>query len=70
MLKRLQQELLPPRMIMTVSAVNTDGTVTVGSGGGASVRALGSNAVGTKVYVQDGIVIGVAPDLTHYEIEV
>lgn len=55
---------------MTVSAVNTDGTVTVNSGGGASVRALGSNTVGTKVYVQDGIVIGVAPDLTHYEIEV
>lgn len=70
MLSRLQQAIVPPRMIMSVVAVNTDGTVTVSTGDGGAVRALGSNAIGTKVYVQDGIVIGVAPDLTHYDIEV
>ncbi|AHK11757.1 hypothetical protein S144_43 [Shewanella sp. phage 1/44] len=70
MLKQLQQELLPARMIMTVSASNADGTVTVTTGGGLTVRALGSGSVGDKLYVQGGVVIGTAPDLTHYDIEV
>ncbi len=70
MFVRLQNQLLPQRVIMTVSNVNDDGTVTVNTGGGASIRAIGTNAVGTKVYVQDRLVLGVAPDLTHFEIEV
>lgn len=70
MLKRLQAQILPPRMIMNVTAVNDDGTVTANTGGGQSIRALGSNPVGTQVYVQDGVVIGVAPDLPHFLIDV
>ena len=70
MLKQLQQELVPARMIMTVITSNDDGTVTVSSGGGLTVRALGSGSVGAKLYVQGGVVIGTAPDLTHYDIEV
>ena len=70
MLTRLQRELQPQRLIMTINAENTDGTVTVSSANGSTVRALGSGTVGTKVYVQGGVVIGTAPDLPHFEIEV
>ena len=70
MLKLLQKELQNQRMIMTIDAVNTDGTVTATSYRGSSVRVLGSGNVGDKVYVQGGVIIGIAPDLPFYEIEV
>ena len=70
MLRLLQQELQQQRMIMTINAVNTDGTVTATSYRGSSVRVLGSGNIGDKVYVQGGLIIGSAPDLPFFEIEV
>lgn len=71
MLNQLRKSILPPRMIMKVSAVNADGTVTVTSLGNTfSIRALGTGSVGSSVYVQDGVVIGSAPTLPHATIEV
>jgi len=70
MIKRLQQALTPPRMIMEIATVNADGTVTVSTPSGFTVRAIGSGTVGNQVYVQDGRVLGIAPNLTHFDIEV
>ncbi|AUR86183.1 hypothetical protein NVP1083O_37 [Vibrio phage 1.083.O._10N.286.52.B9] len=70
MYARLLSELQPRRMIMTIDVVNDDGTITVSSGDGGTIRVLGTGSVGDKVYVQGGVVIGTAPNLTHYTIEV
>lgn len=70
MLKELQESILPPRRIMKINAVNADGTVTVSTPSGYSFRAVGSGTVDSNVYVQDGRVLGVAPNLTHFTIEV
>lgn len=70
MLKQLQSALVPPRQIMLVSAVNADGTVTASSASGHTIRAIGTATVGDHVYVQDGRVLGSAPDLPFVEIEV
>ncbi|MFB2661980.1 hypothetical protein [Shewanella mangrovisoli] len=70
MLKQLQSAFVLPRQIMQVSAVNADGTVTVSSSSGHTIRAIGSASVGDHVYVQDGRVLGTAPDLPFVEIEV
>ncbi|MCU8034362.1 hypothetical protein L5M38_16175 [Shewanella sp. SM101] len=70
MLKQLQTALVLPRMIMTVDAVNADGTVTASSASGHTIRAIGSGTVGDHIYVQDGRVLGTAPDLPFVEIEV
>ncbi|WP_251073473.1 hypothetical protein [Shewanella sp. NKUCC05_KAH] len=55
---------------MTVAAVNADGTVTASSASGHTIRAIGSGTVGDHIYVQDGRVLGTAPDLPFVEIEV
>ncbi|MFB2653882.1 hypothetical protein [Shewanella seohaensis] len=70
LLKQLQSALVLPRQIMLVSAVNADGTVTASSASGHSIRAIGSASIGDHVYVQDGRVLGTAPDLPFVEIEV
>lgn len=70
MLKQLQTALALPRMIMTVAAMNTDGTVTASSASGHTIRAIGSATIGDHIYVQDGRVLGTAPDLPFVEIEV
>ncbi|GGN23358.1 hypothetical protein [Shewanella putrefaciens] len=70
MLKQLQSALVLPRQIMLVSAVNADGTVTASSASGHTIRAIGTATVGDHVYVQDGRVLGSAPDLPFVEIEV
>lgn len=70
MLKQLQSALVLPRQIMLVSAVNADGTVTASSASGHTIRAIGTVTVGDHVYVQDGRVLGTAPDLPFVEIEV
>jgi hypothetical protein len=70
MLKQLQSALVLPRQIMLVSAVNADGTVTASSASGHTIRAIGTATVGDHVYVQDGRVLGTAPDLPFVEIEV
>ncbi|WP_037428035.1 hypothetical protein [Shewanella sp. POL2] len=70
MLKQLQSALVLPRQIMLVSAVNADGTVTASSASGHTIRAIGTATVGDHIYVQDGRVLGTAPDLPFVEIEV
>lgn len=70
MLKQLQTALVLPRKIMLVSAVNADGTVTASSASGHTIRAIGTATVGDHIYVQDGRVLGTAPDLPFVEIEV
>ncbi|MFB2800470.1 hypothetical protein [Shewanella seohaensis] len=70
MLKQLQSALVLPRQIMLVSAVNADGTVTASSASGHTIRAIGTATVGDRIYVQDGRVLGTAPDLPFVEIEV
>lgn len=71
MLKQFQQALLPPRMIMKVAADNGNGTVAVVSlSGSHGMNAIGSGTVGGHVYVQDGRVLGSAPDLPHGKTEV
>lgn len=71
MIKELQRQLLPPRLIMKITALNeTDGTVTVQSDSGHILQVIGSGSIDSRVYVQDGRVLGSAPDLPFYEIEV
>lgn len=70
MLKQLQSAFVLPRQIMQVSAVNADGTVTASSASGHTIRAIGTATVGDHIYVQDGRVLGTAPDLPFVEIEV
>jgi hypothetical protein len=58
-------------IIVTVAAVNSDGTSTVTTSGGGAMRVLGTGvASGKKAYVKDGAVVSEAPNLPHYEIEV
>ena len=70
MFKQLQRAFSVPRMIMTVNADNGDGTIVASTGGGSTITVIGSATPGTKVYVQDGRVLGSAPDLPHTQIEV
>ncbi|MFW0778437.1 hypothetical protein [Shewanella algae] len=68
MLKQLKRELLPAREIAQVNAENADGTVTATTRSGKTFRATGSGNVGSYVYIQDGRVLGPAPDLPHSQI--
>ncbi len=67
------RQLLPktPLIIVTVTAINTDGTSTVTTVGGGGMRVAGTSvAVDSKAYVKDGRIQGEAPNLPHYEISV
>jgi hypothetical protein len=57
---------------MTINAVNTDGTVTVtaSTASNHTQRVIGSGSIGDHIYVQDGRVLGTAPDFAFFEIEV
>lgn len=70
MLKELRSAILPPRVIVQVDTVNSDGTVTVTSDSGFKFRAIGTGTVGAYVYVQDNVVIGNASTLSHGVIDV
>lgn len=70
MFKELQRAIASPRMIMTVSSDNSDGTIIASTCAGHTISVIGSATPGTKVYVQDGRVLGAAPDLPHTQIEV
>ncbi|MCH1926856.1 hypothetical protein L9G74_19135 [Shewanella sp. C32] len=70
MLQQLRKAILPARVIAKVVAVNADGTVTAVTDSGKQYRAVGTDAVDSMVYIQDGRVLGQAPALTHYEIGV
>lgn len=67
------RKLLPgdPMLVVTVATVNADGTSTVTTAAGGAMRVIGNSVVvGDKAYVKGGAIIGLAPALTHYEIEV
>lgn len=52
------------KAVVTVSAVNTDGTSIVTLRGGGSLRVQGDSVVqGQKALMQDGRIIGAAPAL-------
>lgn len=70
MLRQLRGSILPAKVIMTVNAVNADGTVTATTAGGLTQRVIGSASVDDKIYVQDRRVLGTAPTLPHVNIEV
>ena len=59
-----------PMVIVTVASVATDGTSMVTTAAGGSLRVFGDTvAAGNKAYIRDGIIIGEAPNMTHYELE-
>jgi len=65
--------LLPSQTvtIATVAAINTDGTSSLTTPEGGTLRAIGTSVgVGANVYVQFGRIIGPAPSLTPYNITV
>lgn len=67
------QRLIPrePLQIGTVAALNTDGTSTVTLPSGGSLRVRGQSvAVGLKAFIRAGDVIGEAPSLTSYTMDV
>lgn len=68
--KRLRDIFPSPRLqVGTVVAVGTD-AVTIELPDGARTRARGEAAVGTRVYIRDGVIEGPAPDLPIVTIEV
>ena len=64
-------QLLPdaPLQIGVVTEVGA-GVVTVQLPGGGTARARGSAALGQKVFVRDGVLEAIAPDLTLEIIEI
>ncbi len=67
------RRLLPdsPLIIVTVDAVNSDGTSTVSTAGGGAMRVMGTDvAAGSKAYVIRGRIQSEAPDLPHFEVSV
>lgn len=61
-----------PMVVVTVISVDTvASTSMVTTAGGGVMRVRGKDvAVGKKAYVKDGAIVGEAPNLQHYEIEV
>jgi hypothetical protein len=59
----------PPLQVGTVSEVGT-GVVTVQLPGGGTVRARGSASMGARVFVRDGVLEAVAPNLSLEIIEI
>lgn len=65
--------LLPSQTVLlaTVSAINTDGTSSLTTPEGGTLRALGTSVgVGSNVYVQFGRIMGPAPNLPTYNLTV
>ncbi|WP_050981855.1 hypothetical protein [Rhodanobacter thiooxydans] len=65
--------LLPSQTvtIATVAAINTDGTSSLTTPEGGTLRAIGTSVgVGANVYVQLGRILGPAPTLPTYNLTV
>lgn len=65
--------LLPSQAVLlaTVAAINTDGTSSLTTPEGGTLRALGTSVgVGSNVYVQFGRIVGPAPNLPAYNLTV
>jgi len=59
----------PPLQVGTISEIGT-GVVTVQLPGGGTVRARGSANMGARVFVRDGVLEAVAPNLILEIIEI
>jgi hypothetical protein len=67
------QGLLPSQTVTlaTVSAINGDGTSSLTTPEGGTLRAIGTSVgVGSNVYVQFGRITGPAPNLPVYDLTV
>ena len=57
--------------VITITAVNTDGTTTGTTLAGTTVRVAGNSlSVGDKAYVKDGAILRKAPDLPITEVDI
>lgn len=67
------QALIPKSIttVVTITAVNADGTSTADTLAGTSVRVNGDSlSVGDKAYVKDGAIVRKAPDLTITNVDI
>jgi len=67
------KDLLPgsPLIIVTVDSVNSDGTSTVSTAAGGSMRVLGTSvAAAHKAFVKNNEIIDEAPNLPHSDVEI
>jgi len=63
------RQLLPQRtrFTATITAINADGTSNGTTRDGGKVKVLGDSVgVGLKAWIEDGRIVGEAPDLTEY----
>lgn len=57
--------------VATITAINTNGTSTATTANGGEIVVIGTTVtVGNQAFIQGGRLIGEAPSLTYYEIEV
>ena len=68
------RKLLPgdTMLVVEIAAINVSaGTSSVTTPAGGSMVVHGTSvSIGSKAYVKGGVIVGPAPSLTHYEIEV
>ncbi len=66
------RDLLPdsPLLIGTVAVLHDDGTATVALLDGGQLRVSGAADAGSRVFVRDGRIAGVAPELPWTDIEI
>lgn len=63
---QLKELLAPSREDIATVVSSAGGSTVVELPGGDQLRVRGDAAVGTKVFVQDGVIRGPAPDLPVY----
>lgn len=67
------QALIPKSItvVVTIDAINADGTSTATTLAGTTVRVTGDSvAVGSKAFVKDGAIVRKAPDHTITEVDI
>lgn len=63
---QLKELLAPSREEIATVVFSGGGSTVVELPGGDQLRVRGEGAVGTKVFIQDGVIRGPAPDLPVY----
>ncbi|KZN57309.1 hypothetical protein N473_26765 [Pseudoalteromonas luteoviolacea CPMOR-1] len=58
------------RSIVKIVHVNTDGTTTVEHSDSSQSTVLGDSVASGSAYIEDGRIVGAAPDLPYSELEV
>ncbi|KZN58445.1 hypothetical protein N473_26415 [Pseudoalteromonas luteoviolacea CPMOR-1] len=58
------------RSIVKIVQVNTDGTTTVEHSDSSQSTVLGDSVANGSAYIEDGRIVGAAPDLPYSELEV